>query len=585
MIFATRASTNRGGSAGAFGFSASVHGVVLGWLVLSTPLNPEPRKSIYDEVIKPHEDHLVWYNLHDSLPDVSPSAKSRDRRPARARTKFRQTLVAGERDHPKDRQMIWMPEPEVRTPKLPPLPNVLAVAPRLERPFVKPPAPKITAPAPTPLPEAPRALALVLDVPAYQPEVTGPKGGRPYRQFTPPPRARTKGRPAAPLPEAPRARELALAIPAYEAALPLPPRRRFTPPPSRKVTIRTPVLPEAPNAGRGMGAAAAAYHAAIPAAPLREFTPPPQRRAAARSTEPLPEAPDAGRGMGAAAAAYHAAIPAAPLREFTPPPQRRAAARSAEPLPEAPVLPGAPATQAAPAAELAIAGLDPAKLTELPKPPGSRAAGFSAGPEVRPKGGTEAPGESNSRVVVPGLLARGGTAAIPMAAAPPERPKPIDLLHPLDAVLPTPEPRATRVSDAPDPLLEGRVIYTMAIQMPNITSYSGSWMVWFAEHASLGGKADVEPPVPLRKVDPKYVATAVAERVEGKVRLSAIIRRDGHVDQVVLLRHLDPRLDQTAEEALSKWIFEPARRNGVPIDVDAVFEIPFYLAPRPKSDR
>ena len=49
----------------------------------------------------------------------------------------------------------------------------------------------------------------------------------------------------------------------------------------------------------------------------------------------------------------------------------------------------------------------------------------------------------------------------------------------------------------------------------------------------------MQPPVPLRKVDPKYVATAVAERVEGKVRLSAIIRKDGHVDSVVLLRHLD----------------------------------------------
>jgi TonB family protein len=87
--------------------------------------------------------------------------------------------------------------------------------------------------------------------------------------------------------------------------------------------------------------------------------------------------------------------------------------------------------------------------------------------------------------------------------------------------------------------------------------------------------------VPLRKVDPKYVATAVTERVEGKVRLSAVIRKDGHVDSVELLSHLDPRLDETAAEALGKWIFQPARRNGAVIDVDAVFEIPFYLAPKP----
>ena len=38
-------------------------------------------------------------------------------------------------------------------------------------------------------------------------------------------------------------------------------------------------------------------------------------------------------------------------------------------------------------------------------------------------------------------------------------------------------------------------------------------------------------------------------------------------------------LDHSAEEALGKWLFQPAVRNGVAVDVDAVFEIPFTLAP------
>ena len=46
-------------------------------------------------------------------------------------------------------------------------------------------------------------------------------------------------------------------------------------------------------------------------------------------------------------------------------------------------------------------------------------------------------------------------------------------------------------------------------------------------------------------------------------------------------RHLDDRLDRTAQEALAKWEFSPALRNGRAVDVDAVFEIPFHLAPRP----
>jgi protein TonB len=142
---------------------------------------------------------------------------------------------------------------------------------------------------------------------------------------------------------------------------------------------------------------------------------------------------------------------------------------------------------------------------------------------------------------------------------------------------------AVRIAKPPDPRLEGRIVYSIAIQMPNITSYSGSWTVWFAgRDPAASGPVEMllKPPVPLRKVDPKYVPAAVEDRVEGKVRLAAIIRKDGHVDGVELLRGLDNRLDRSAAEALSKWEFEPAQLNGVPIELDAVFDIPFHLAPR-----
>jgi len=36
---------------------------------------------------------------------------------------------------------------------------------------------------------------------------------------------------------------------------------------------------------------------------------------------------------------------------------------------------------------------------------------------------------------------------------------------------------------------------------------------------------------------------------------------------------------------MTKWEFEPAARNGVPVDVDAVVEIPFRLAPRTSKAR
>jgi TonB family protein len=86
-------------------------------------------------------------------------------------------------------------------------------------------------------------------------------------------------------------------------------------------------------------------------------------------------------------------------------------------------------------------------------------------------------------------------------------------------------------------------------------------------------------PVPTHKVDPKYVASAVAERIEGKVQLSAVIRASGRIDSITVLQHLDDRLDFSATQALQKWEFQPARRDGRPVDVDAIFEIPFRLEP------
>jgi TonB family protein len=147
---------------------------------------------------------------------------------------------------------------------------------------------------------------------------------------------------------------------------------------------------------------------------------------------------------------------------------------------------------------------------------------------------------------------------------------------------------APRVAEAPDARFAGRVVYAIAVQMPNVTSFSGSWLVWFAERepdaAGTVGAAtrQMRPPEVVRKVDPKYIAAAAAERVEGTVRLFGVIGKDGHVGGISLLRQLDERLDRSAQEALAKWEFTPALRDGIAVDVDAIFEIPFHLAPRPK---
>jgi TonB family protein len=145
----------------------------------------------------------------------------------------------------------------------------------------------------------------------------------------------------------------------------------------------------------------------------------------------------------------------------------------------------------------------------------------------------------------------------------------------------TPEgPGSVKVTNAPDRRFDGRDVYMMAIQMPNLTSYSGSWLMWYADRtAREAGLAPVAPPVAHRKVDPKYIASAAADHVQGKIQLACVIGKDGHVSTVELVRGLDERLDRSAQEALAKWEFSPATRRGEPVEVDVLVEIPFRLAP------
>jgi protein TonB len=67
----------------------------------------------------------------------------------------------------------------------------------------------------------------------------------------------------------------------------------------------------------------------------------------------------------------------------------------------------------------------------------------------------------------------------------------------------------------------------------------------------------------------------MSEHITGEVVLYAIIRKDGSVDSIQLVRSLDPRLDKAAIEALGQWKFNPGTRAGQPVDLEAVIHVPF----------
>ena len=97
------------------------------------------------------------------------------------------------------------------------------------------------------------------------------------------------------------------------------------------------------------------------------------------------------------------------------------------------------------------------------------------------------------------------------------------------------------------------------------------------EMESLGSAtpAVLSGPEALLKVDPKYPPELRSGRVEGQVILYAVIRENGTVDSIQLLRGLEPRLDANAMQAFALWKFRPAQRHGVPVEIEAVVRIPF----------
>jgi protein TonB len=67
--------------------------------------------------------------------------------------------------------------------------------------------------------------------------------------------------------------------------------------------------------------------------------------------------------------------------------------------------------------------------------------------------------------------------------------------------------------------------------------------------------------------------------VEGEVVLYAVIRSDGTVDSIQLVRGIDEQLDANAMQALSQWKFRPATKQGTPVDLEAIVHIPFRAPP------
>ena len=84
-------------------------------------------------------------------------------------------------------------------------------------------------------------------------------------------------------------------------------------------------------------------------------------------------------------------------------------------------------------------------------------------------------------------------------------------------------------------------------------------------------------PTVLWKVTPEYTDAARKAKVEGKVVLMIEVGTDGRAHQIRVSKALGSGLDEQAVNAVRRWRFRPAMKDGMPVTVPATIEIPFRL--------
>lgn len=554
--------------------SALLHiGVIACLLRLPSLPGPAPR---HHEDRSKHEYAVIWYNKEGLLPLVSPpeSAAPPKRRksiPTQRKSdtaEARQTIISRPPHPDNQRQTIVQPQaPELKIQSHVEVPNVVQWAGVLV-----PPQP-ITS-------EASRALSQI-----QMPHLPAPVIARAPAPVPPPPELHMQAR--AEIPSI-----------AQQNGVVMPPR---------------PVPSEATRA---------LAHIDVPHLPVPAVVPPPP--------PPPPSLAEPTRDMASMAVpkamlprAARAPMPEAPALQEparnvagVPVPKAMLPGAARPPMPEPPSLNPASSPASGALRSLIAVGVAPAPPPpeQISVPQGNRAGEFeviagsekgdqkaSAGEEKNGKTGTSLPELADrdlGGIRVPHLTITGPDTA----------PKPTDTPGaivatptPPRAATPNPTPRradddlarliakATRPSllpsrstdlEADSRVFGARRVYTVSINMPNLTSESGSWVLRFAELDSAvtaSKDGDISSPVAVRKVDPRYVPSAVRDRVQGTVTLGAYIMRDGTVTHIRVLNALDPRLDASAAAALADWQFVPARKNGVPVDLEIVVQIPFRL--------
>ena len=89
----------------------------------------------------------------------------------------------------------------------------------------------------------------------------------------------------------------------------------------------------------------------------------------------------------------------------------------------------------------------------------------------------------------------------------------------------------------------------------------------------------VSNPTLIKQVTPAYTSDAMRAKVQGSVWLECVVKPDGSVGDVKVIRSLDSTfgLDLEAMKAARQWRFRPGTRMGEPVSVLVIIQLDFTL--------
>ena len=79
-----------------------------------------------------------------------------------------------------------------------------------------------------------------------------------------------------------------------------------------------------------------------------------------------------------------------------------------------------------------------------------------------------------------------------------------------------------------------------------------------------------------KRIEPSYSEQARRDHISGTVKLRVIVGPDGHVRDIEVIRGLGFGLDENAVKAVRTWEFEPATRDGIPVEEAVPVDCQFH---------